>query len=90
MLGESRPRLGLRYNSGPTHRKLTSRSLGGVYPVPSPEAAFLHMPSCESPYGQPLGGYKQSGFGREPGMHTIEHYPEFETALAKNGLSYER
>jgi acyl-CoA reductase-like NAD-dependent aldehyde dehydrogenase len=27
----------------------------------------------------PFGGYKQSGFGRELGMHAIEHYTELET-----------
>jgi len=27
----------------------------------------------------PFGGYKQSGFGRELGMHAIEHYTELKT-----------
>ncbi len=27
----------------------------------------------------PFGGYKQSGFGREMGMHAIEHYTELKT-----------
>ena len=27
----------------------------------------------------PFGGFKQSGFGRELGMHAIEHYTELKT-----------
>ena len=27
----------------------------------------------------PFGGYKQSGFGRELGMHAIEHYTELKS-----------
>ena len=27
----------------------------------------------------PFGGYKSSGFGRELGMHAIEHYTELKT-----------
>ena len=27
----------------------------------------------------PFGGFKQSGFGRELGMHAVEHYTELKT-----------
>ena len=27
----------------------------------------------------PFGGYKQSGFGREMGMHALEHYTQVKT-----------
>lgn len=33
----------------------------------------------------PFGGYKQSGFGRELGMHAIEHYTELKTVWLNVG-----
>jgi acyl-CoA reductase-like NAD-dependent aldehyde dehydrogenase len=33
----------------------------------------------------PFGGYKQSGFGRELGMHAIEHYTELKTVWLNLG-----
>src|SRR5438445_4838880 len=33
----------------------------------------------------PFGGYKQSGFGRELGMHAIEHYTELKTVWLNMG-----
>jgi aldehyde dehydrogenase (NAD+)/phenylacetaldehyde dehydrogenase len=29
----------------------------------------------------PFGGYKQSGFGREMGMHALEHYTQVKTVF---------
>jgi 4-guanidinobutyraldehyde dehydrogenase/NAD-dependent aldehyde dehydrogenase len=33
----------------------------------------------------PFGGFKQSGFGRELGMHAIEHYTELKTVWLNMG-----
>ena len=49
----------------------------GVLSVNS--SSSVHLPA-------PFGGFKQSGLGRELGMHALDHYSEikniyFETAL---------
>ena len=42
------------------------------------------MPYTAFP-GIPFGGYKQSGFGRELGIETLELYLETKSVLASDG-----
>ena len=35
--------------------------------------------------GVPFGGYKSSGFGRELGLHALEHYTELKTVWLNMG-----
>jgi len=44
----------------------------------------INMPYTAFP-GLPFGGYKQSGFGRELGIETLEHYLETKSVLVNTG-----
>jgi aldehyde dehydrogenase (NAD+)/betaine-aldehyde dehydrogenase len=44
----------------------------------------INMPYTAFP-GIPFGGYKQSGFGRELGLETLEHYLETKSVLVGTG-----
>ena len=36
-------------------------------------------------HGGPFGGYKQSGLGRENGLHAVDEYTEVKTAWINTG-----
>lgn len=42
-------------------------------------AGMVHINGGSHGYGSPFGGYKQSGNGREGGMHGLEDFQEFKT-----------
>ena len=42
-------------------------------------AGMVHINGGGHSYGSPFGGYKQSGNGREGGMHGLEDFQEFKT-----------
>ena len=42
-------------------------------------AGAVHINGGYVNYGTPFGGYKQSGNGREGGMHGLEDYQEIKT-----------
>src|SRR5437868_324437 len=52
--------------------RLARRIKSGTVAINTPSTAFP---------GMPFGGYKQSGFGREPGLETLELYLETKSVL---------
>ena len=59
---------------------LREHALRGLRVARALETGVLSVNSSSSVHLQaPFGGFKQSGLGRELGMHALDHYSEIKT-----------